>query len=298
MLEDIEKSVKATLYDRLTSPLIGSYIFAWCIYNYKVFLVIFSELKYAEKINELNNLFVGWQFLFSFIMPFVWSLFYIFIYPYIAKFVFKKWQKYIKDKEDIKHHIREMQCLTVEQSQQLKLELAEKTLEFERLTSAKTETIKNLSEQNKNLQEKADGLTTRLQLLESQQTAVKQRDELIKKYGLSWEPSGAMLVQKSGTNYSGCHICTKCFNENPPKMAVLDIQKHCNTCGNQYESAGLNKIHVRTSPGFGCWDSSGEKVCPQCTVKYNNVMYAKLLKISEEEYYCPLCEKHFQRITS
>ena len=31
MLEEFEKSVKATLYDRLTSPLVGSLVTAWSI---------------------------------------------------------------------------------------------------------------------------------------------------------------------------------------------------------------------------------------------------------------------------
>ena len=45
MLEEFEKSVKVTLYDRLSSPLIGTFIVAWSIVNYKFFLIIFFRTE-------------------------------------------------------------------------------------------------------------------------------------------------------------------------------------------------------------------------------------------------------------
>ena len=60
MLEEFEKSVKATLYDRLASPLIGSYVTAWCIFNYKIILIIFSDLQYTQKSEYIDALFAPW----------------------------------------------------------------------------------------------------------------------------------------------------------------------------------------------------------------------------------------------
>ena len=121
MLEEFEKSVKATLYDRLASPLIGSYVTAWCIFNYKVILIIFSDLQYTQKSEYIDALFAPWwNYPVRYGFPLLWSAFYVFCYPAIAKFVFRKWQKYIKDKRDIKHEIEGTRLLTLAESEEIR----------------------------------------------------------------------------------------------------------------------------------------------------------------------------------
>ena len=121
MLEEFEKSVKATLYDRLASPLIGSYVTAWCIFNYKIILIIFSDLQYTQKSEYIDALFAPWwNYPVRYGIPLLWSAFYVFCYPAIAKFVFRKWQKYIKDKRDIKHEIEGTRLLTLAESEEIR----------------------------------------------------------------------------------------------------------------------------------------------------------------------------------
>jgi len=121
MLEEFEKSVKATLYDRLASPLIGSYVTAWCIFNYKIILIIFSDLQYTQKSEYIDALFAPWwNYPVRYGFPLLWSAFYVFCYPAIAKFVFRKWQKYIKDKRDIKHEIEGTRLLTLAESEEIR----------------------------------------------------------------------------------------------------------------------------------------------------------------------------------
>ena len=121
MLEEFERSVKATLYDRLASPLIGSYVTAWCIFNYKIILIIFSDLQYTQKSEYIDALFAPWwNYPVRYGFPLLWSAFYVFCYPAIAKFVFRKWQKYIKDKRDIKHEIEGTRLLTLAESEEIR----------------------------------------------------------------------------------------------------------------------------------------------------------------------------------
>lgn len=123
MLEEFEKSVKATLYDRLASPLIGSYVTAWCVFNYKIILIILSDLQYTQKSEYIDALFTPWwNYPVRYGIPLLWSAFYIFAYPHAAKFVFRKWQKYIKAKRDIKHEIEGTRLLTLEESEAIRTE--------------------------------------------------------------------------------------------------------------------------------------------------------------------------------
>lgn len=144
MLEEFEKSVKATLYDRLTSPLVGSLVTAWSICNYKFFLIILSNLSFAEKSVALENYFsrsndfirlLNWilscfnrgeitsptfcYYLNTYAIPVCWAIIYIFVYPWAAEKVFKKWQNYIEKKREIKNDIEKKRRITVEEAEEL-----------------------------------------------------------------------------------------------------------------------------------------------------------------------------------
>lgn len=145
MLEEFEKSVKATLYDRLTSPLVGSLVTAWSICNYKFFLIILSNLSFAEKSVALENYFsrsndfirlLNWilscfnrgeitsptfcYYLNTYAIPVCWAVIYIFVYPWAAEKVFKKWQNYIEKKRKIKNEIEGKRLLTLAESEEIR----------------------------------------------------------------------------------------------------------------------------------------------------------------------------------
>ena len=298
MIEDLEKSMKATLYDRLTSPLIGSYITAWCFCNYRVFLIIFSELTYQDKIAAIDKLFCGWAWLWRYGAPLGWAAFYILIYPVIAKFVFKRWQCYIKEKEDIKHKVRSEECLTIEQSQKLKQEIADKSIEFERLTSDKTATIKTLTEEKSSLQEENKKLQERVRILEERQNASNMREKLIADHDLKYDSRGVLSSQKHTSIYFTKEICPKCFNDDPPKLLVLDNSWKCPSCGSHYPRNDVKEKPIGSSPDFGCWYDfrSKNRICPSCFVKYQDYDYARLVEISDDNLYCPLCKTKYPRL--
>ena len=155
MLEEFEKSVKAALSDRLVSPLIGSYVMAWCFVNYKIFLIFLSNMTYPQKTQCIDDLFVPWwRYLVCYGVPLLWSSFYILIYPYIAKFVFKRWQHYIKDKRDIKNRIEEQTLLTKEESAKIREDFLRRKIELNSLLEEKDDEIKELKEENRLLREK------------------------------------------------------------------------------------------------------------------------------------------------
>ncbi len=297
MLEDIDKSIKATLYDRLTSPLIGSYITAWCVFNYKIFLVIFSSLNYPEKINELENLFSWWgAYLLRYGIPFLWTVFYILWYPYIAQWGFRKWQEYVKAKEDIKNSVREKTCLTEEQSRKLRIEMAQKTLEFEKLTSDKTEDIKRLSEQNFKLSEHVNSLTEELRNVQEKYKNVTDRSEMRKKYTITFSDDGKLHCNSSNDGYGYFDICTKCFHSDPPKIIRLTYNDQCPLCNSSYNDMSSQDYIISVDNTWGCWiNNKKKKICPTCFIKHGKSEYSQLALISDNELFCPLCERHFKK---
>lgn len=49
MLDDVIKTVKAQLYDRVTSPLSGAFIIAWCGWNWKFIVLLISDMPVIQK---------------------------------------------------------------------------------------------------------------------------------------------------------------------------------------------------------------------------------------------------------
>uniref|UniRef100_UPI001D026045 hypothetical protein n=1 Tax=Aliarcobacter butzleri TaxID=28197 RepID=UPI001D026045 len=55
-MKDIINSFKAHLYERTSSPLIGTFIFYWIICNYKLIMIIFDgEMKLNEKFDLMHT---------------------------------------------------------------------------------------------------------------------------------------------------------------------------------------------------------------------------------------------------
>ena len=177
MLEEFEKSVKATLYDRLTSPLVGSIVTAWSICNYKFFLIILSNLSFAEKSIALDDYFVrqndiirftnylfylcnwegikvSWVYYYFniLIIPLFWSIIYICVYPRIATKVFAIWQQYVKNKREIKNELEEQTLLTQEESSRIRENFLRRKIELNSLLTERDKEIQILKEEIDRLQ--------------------------------------------------------------------------------------------------------------------------------------------------
>lgn len=102
-MEEIIKSMKAHLYDRIGSPLFGAFAFSWIIWNYKLIIIIFSGASVLDKFQYIANLYqvthldlwlVGKistpdQMLSGVLYPMFTSLLIIFVYPWPALWVYQ-----------------------------------------------------------------------------------------------------------------------------------------------------------------------------------------------------------------
>ena len=126
MLDDMFKSVKAQLYERAVSPLIGSIVISWSLWNYKFILLMVSGLKVTDKYKIIDEvLFTTWQqaYLQGALYPIATAVFYLYLYPYPAKYVFEFTRNRQKEISDIKRKIEDETLLSVKESRAIRREI-------------------------------------------------------------------------------------------------------------------------------------------------------------------------------
>lgn len=153
MFEEITKSLKATLYDRVSSPFLFSFFFAWAVWNYDFLLIFFSSMPSDEKIDYIS------YFLFptidsilqkGILFPFFSAFAYILIFPYVEQFFYFLWLRKVTALRDIRNKIETKRRLTVEESIEITVRMAEieeeSKKEIGRLASENSTLKKALSE--------------------------------------------------------------------------------------------------------------------------------------------------------
>jgi len=149
MIDEISKSIKADLYERVRSPLFGAFSFSWAVWNWRFLLVLFSDMKVSEKINYMDGtLYYGWlqPIFFLSVGPLISALLFIYLYPIPAKYVFKYTKEEQKKLKAIKVEVEDDTPLSQDEHNKLRqkitglessyyAELANKDSEIERLRS-------------------------------------------------------------------------------------------------------------------------------------------------------------------
>ena len=139
-MQDIFTSIKAYLYERATSPLIGAFILGWSIWNYRFFVVMLSSglPRPQEKFEAIDLLFSEYTFSIgdaSFLIsakvidgaliPIVIALIYLYVYPFLAKPVYEHSLKKQKELRAIKQAQEDQRLLSIEESREIYRRLAQ-----------------------------------------------------------------------------------------------------------------------------------------------------------------------------
>jgi hypothetical protein len=125
MLSDLAKTVKAQLYERVSSPLLGAFAISWVAWNYRFIFVLISSMPVAERFAYIDsNIFDSYQniFLHGTLYPLLTTLSLIFIYPVPAKFVYEYWRKRQRELKEIQQRIDDETPLTREEARELRHE--------------------------------------------------------------------------------------------------------------------------------------------------------------------------------
>lgn len=139
-MQDILTSIKSYLYDRAASPLVGAFVVAWSVWNYRFFIIIFSgdTENPVTKFEEINKLFEAinfslykWSFSISgeiihgLLIPSAITVIYLFFYPLLAKPVYEHSLKKQKELRAIKQEQENQRLLSVEESREIYRRLAQ-----------------------------------------------------------------------------------------------------------------------------------------------------------------------------
>ena len=166
-VEDIQKSIKASLYERVSSPLIGTFIFSWCLINWRILGYLFfnnntdskkSKIELIE--NYINHNTNSWWILKLelFFYPLISSIIIITVIPYFTEKAFKVSQWYKARKINIKLKSEDKTILSLEESIKLRLKIRNLQNEFNDATYKKDEENSNLIQEHENLNQQIEEL--------------------------------------------------------------------------------------------------------------------------------------------
>jgi len=153
MLSDLRKSISSILHERVTSPLYGTFIISWLIWNWKiVYLTIFisknsitgTKIDYiVNNYSQISNLLV---------YPLISTLILITLVPFVSNKAYSL-SMYFRDKRiKKKNSYDEKQLLTIKQSTALRLETRNLEVELQGVIEKKDFEIEQLENQLKEAQ--------------------------------------------------------------------------------------------------------------------------------------------------
>lgn len=159
MIEDLTTTIKAQLYERVSSPLLSSFFISWCGWNYKFILILFSGMASHEKIVYIDlNIFPNLTsaVVHGALLPALTSLLLIFVYPIPAEFIYRHVKINQRRLKEIQQSIDDESPLSKEQARKLRRESLENQLKYEAEIDSKNIENARLKEIISDLQQKLE----------------------------------------------------------------------------------------------------------------------------------------------
>ncbi len=149
-MDDLIKTVKAQLYDRLSSPLVFSFVLSWAAWNYKTAVIILSSLSPVDKFFQLEMLSLQWESMylywavFGFFGPASTVALYIFALPFFEEYVFEFTLKKKRALKVLRQKIEDETPISLVEARELRTALSNAQLEFDMALTARHEEIARL----------------------------------------------------------------------------------------------------------------------------------------------------------
>lgn len=122
MFDDLTKEIKAQLYERARSPLLGTFAVAWLGWNVKAVIVLFSTMSVPEKISFWGSLYPSaWDWAFrGFLLPLGTATLFLLLYPFPARWAYHYWHLQHKKLKAVQQRIDDETPMTREEAAQLR----------------------------------------------------------------------------------------------------------------------------------------------------------------------------------
>ena len=127
MFSEAGKSFKKIFEERITSPLYGSFILSWAIWNWKIiYLTVFVSQEYIKPLTKIDYIiihYINWCNLIWY--PFISAIVLIGLIPLLANQAYRVNLYYEKQRRNWKEKFDAGRRLSIEQSAQLRSEMFE-----------------------------------------------------------------------------------------------------------------------------------------------------------------------------
>jgi len=126
MVDEIVKSAKAQLSERIASPLIGSFAISWSLWNYKFLVILFSAASVTQTFTLIDKIVfpTTWSLILNgVLLPAATTFAYIFLYLYPAKYVYEFTRRRQKEINEVRQRIEDETLLTIEESRKIRAEV-------------------------------------------------------------------------------------------------------------------------------------------------------------------------------
>lgn len=157
--QDIKKSINSVFEERLTSPLYGSFIISWLIWNWKiVYLTIFVSQDSIAPINKIDYILSNYKNWWNILLyPTISAILLVVAVPWLANWAFKIYLHYEKERISMREQLDAGKRLTFAQSAAIRNSMNQAEIEQERQIEKREIELKIFKEQINQLnQEKSD----------------------------------------------------------------------------------------------------------------------------------------------
>lgn len=125
MLDNVGKTLSRLIEERLSSPLLSTFIISWCLWNYRFLVILLSDASVSTTFRLIDTVAFPSTtdlLLKGLALPLATTVLYIYAYPYPSKAVYDAWRRQQQELNKIKQRYDDQQPLTIEESRQLRAE--------------------------------------------------------------------------------------------------------------------------------------------------------------------------------
>ncbi|MNO70696.1 hypothetical protein D3C76_615910 [compost metagenome] len=220
MIEDITTVIKAQLYDRITSPLTGAFLFSWPIWNWKFLLILLSDLKAPEKLSFISETIFNdtHQIILNGILfPLASAAALVIIYPFPSRLFFWIAQYHKKSMKLIQQRSEDEMPMTNEQVARILNNATESQLQWQKESRELTATISELkdklghseqlltsiSDRSKSIESESQGLLSKISSIEKENKELATNINHLQAIISSTSYAAFLNPNEKEPNYSG-----------------------------------------------------------------------------------------------
>lgn len=144
MFSEIKDSTGKVLIERVSSPFYGAFIFSWFIWNWEIpyttFFVSQERFGLKTKVEYITEHYNNYWYLI--VLPFVSAIILVALFPYIGNLIYKMHLRHEKVRVQWKQQQEKEKLLSIEESAQIRNEIADQDSKHRALINYKDNEIK------------------------------------------------------------------------------------------------------------------------------------------------------------